>query len=310
MSRNIPKENYLEDHNFLIYKSFAEKALSWLNNNLENFTPFNKNNVSMSGLKVFSEICLIYTYLNSWKNLGLDSEIKTWHSFFTSHLENQVFAQAVRRKPEISYALMFPYLLLRSTGYRSEYYEDSFKYMKRWGLYESVELVPYRKLDLEFFLWKSGFNNKNPKWKEHFNSTVLGRCYSPLILDENAAYSVTHTLFYMTDFSNQSLPLSQKQINRVTNIVEALLINFWRVGHFDLMGELLINLNCLNKDDTYLYQKALNAFFEVWNEDGSIPGRINDIEKMDKFTTCYHTTLVALLLCSIGMNKVAKKEAV
>lgn len=299
----------LDVDNLVMYRLYAKKSLSWLTQHIENFSPIRKNDSQLDGIKVFSELTLVYAYIKNWKHLEFDSEISTWHSFLEDHLENKLYAEAIRKKPVASYAFMFPYLLMRSTGYRSKYYEESYQYMKRWGYFESIELVPFRQFDVEFFLWKSGLQIE-PDWKKRFTSTVLGCCRSPLALGKMAAYSITHTLFYMTDFGNRPLPLSQTEVKDITNIVESLLLHYWRVGNYDLMGELLINLKCLDKDNTYLYRNASEAFLGVWNEDGSVPAlkEQRGTDKQNNFNMCYHTTLVGVLLCSIEMNKILQKE--
>src|SRR5690625_894956 len=226
MNKTVEME--LSANSLSLYKSHATKSLSWLTHHLDNFSPIKNNEVSLDGLKVFSEISLLYAYLKTRNHPGFDEEILSWQPFFEKHLENKQYAEVIRKSPSLAYAFMFPYLLLRSTGYKSDYYEDSHQYMNRWGYYDSIELVPFRQLDLEYFLWKSGLENE-PDWDKHFPATVLGRCQSSLALDEEATYSITHTLFYMTDFGNRPIALSQSKIDKVTEILEALLLHFWRV---------------------------------------------------------------------------------
>ncbi|PTL39103.1 DUF6895 family protein [Alkalicoccus saliphilus] len=303
-------ENELKSDFLLTHKSFAAKSLSWLNKHLDSFSPTRNNNLCLDGVKAFSELSLLYTYLKKRNHLEFEAEISNWQSFFENHLKNKLYAEAVRKRPKEAYHMMFPYLQLRSTGYKSGYYEESHQYMINWGHYDSIELVPFRKMDLEYFLWKSDLQGE-PDWIKHFPSTILGRFQSTITLDESAAYSITHTLFYMTDFGNRSLSLSQSDIDEIANVLEALLIHYWRVGHYDLMGELLINLTFLEKNNTYLYRNARNAFLNAWNEDGSIPAMKNkrNESEQSEFSFCYHTTLVGVLLCAVEINKTLQKEA-
>ena len=58
-------------------------------------------------------------------------------------------------------------------------------------------------------------------------------------LDDEAAYAITHTLFYLTDFGGRGAALSHRQRERAVDLVEVLLLHYWRTGRWDLVGELL-----------------------------------------------------------------------
>ncbi|WP_347553105.1 hypothetical protein ABFG93_21240 (plasmid) [Pseudalkalibacillus hwajinpoensis] len=309
--KNDVQFNQLE---FQDLKKYATSSIDWIDRNLERFSPIRTGDFNNSDLKSFAELTLVYALLEEWNDLHIDNHLSKWRNFILKHCEEQSYAQMVRKSPRSAFLYLLPYLMLRSTGYRSTYYEDTLDYIQRWGYFESIELVPYRSLDLQYMCWKSGYFNHEPDWYKLYRSTVLGRFRSPLSLDNDAAYSVTHTLFYLTDFGNRNTPIAASEIDHVTKLIEYLLIHYWRVGHWDLMGELLINLNCLGRNDSFIYAKASQAFQEAWRNDGGIPGmRLErDLDREDDeeetFQNCYHTTLVGVLYCATSMNSMRKEK--
>jgi hypothetical protein len=183
-------------------------------------------------------------------------------------------------------------------------------------------VVPYRALEREHALWKSGWTRDEPSWRRLARATVLLQCDNPAAFDDEGAYSVTHTLFYLTDFGNREAPLRRSERDRAVDTVECLLLHYWRIGHWDLVGELLVNLNCLRKRGSPIYEAAARAYHAAWRDDGSVPGtqramrasRGREVagprdggkaatrKASRPFRLRYHPTLVAVLYCATAIN--------
>ncbi|MFY0802054.1 hypothetical protein AB1K12_09860 [Peribacillus frigoritolerans] len=181
--------------------------------------------------------------------------------------------------------------------------------VERWDYFNSFEVVPYREFDLAYTFWKSGWVDKEPDWKSLYSSTVLARCNSSFCIDVDSAYSITHTIFYLTDMGNRSAPISKSHTEHSVELVESLLLHYWRIGHWDLMGELLINLNTIGHKNTLLFEEAKIAFHEVWQDNGALPSMRTqqhikyELDEEEQFKNCYHTTLVGLLYCATALNR-------
>ena len=52
------------------------------------------------------------------------------HSFM-GFVRNQNFAQFPRKSSATAFAYVFPYLMLRATGYRSSFYEETLQLLRR-----------------------------------------------------------------------------------------------------------------------------------------------------------------------------------
>ncbi|MBV7326979.1 hypothetical protein KFU94_01695 [Chloroflexi bacterium TSY] len=315
--RNVREKRAL-DCDRLCLQRFAVSSLEWLTRNLNFFSPWQDGRLSTTGVKAFAEFATVYGYLEEWgtgplaEYLSLSEKLPAWRAFIRQHCENPVYAEMARKRPPQGFDLLLPYLMLRATGYQSPFYEDTLTRLRRWGFPEAFEVVPYRLLDRQHLLWKSGYLHREPDWYRLYQKTVLGCRCSLAYLDLDAAYSITHTMFYLTDFGNRPTPLKAVEVEYITEVVECLLVHYWRIGHWDLVGELLINLNCLGKCDSPFYAGAAQAFQHVWRSDGAVPADRSSEKKLQSsqilekddliFRHCYHTTLVGVLYCSTALN--------
>jgi hypothetical protein len=286
----------------------ARRSLHWLSRNLEAFSPRPGGLPEDWRLKAFGELALVYAYLQEWRPPALREHLPVWRTFIIEHLEDPAFAQLARKRPAIAFAYLIPYLMLRATGYRSDYHEETLRLLRRGNLLRAAEVVPYRALEREHALWKSGWTRDEPRWRHLARATVLLQCNNPAAWDDEAAYSVTHTLFYLTDFGNRDAHLSQSERDRAVDTVECLLLHYWRIGHWDLVGELLVNLNCLRNGGSPIYEAAARAYHAAWRDDGTVPATQKAIraapvrKEADPFRLRYHPTLVAVLYCATAIN--------
>jgi hypothetical protein len=185
---------------------------------------------------------------------------------------------------------------------RVDGYEECLVTLQRTGYPDACETIPFRKVELQYAKWKAGLSRHRPNWKEDCDGTTVGLCRNPVYLLNWEVYSITHTLFYLTDFSGPATWIPDKERQRVGDMVEVLLVHYWRQKNWDLVGELLLNLLALNGNCRPLFALCAGAFLRAWRIDGAVPGPTFDAEVKSPnddyiFKHCYHTTLVGLLLC-------------
>jgi hypothetical protein len=217
----------------------------------------------------------------------------------------QAYVEAARRQPSLAYAFVLPYVMLRATGHRAAEHERLLRRMRWWGYPAGSEAVPHRMLEREVFFWRAGCVREEPDWDRRYRDTTLGQRCSPVYLDLEQAYSVTHTLFYLTDFGGRRLALPAGDLRYVRRLVTALLIHYGRVGNWDVLGELLMVVPSVGGCDATVYAWAADAFARARRADGAVPANREAaaalLEASEStrdeltFRHCYHTTLVALL---------------
>lgn len=307
-------------------------SLRWLNSEIHGFSLPDTAKPSGASVKALSELAIAYAWLVQCRNrlsplancATLERSLELWRRFIIGECQKRPYAEAARRYPAQAFNLLVSYLALRSSGYRSTYHEETLRLVRRWGYPAVTETVPYRVLNNQYFLWKSGLTRREPSWQTLYKRTILARAHCIVYLDRDDAYSITHTLFYLTDFGNRPLPLPDSEQTRINEIIEALLVHYWRTSYWDLVGELLINLECLNMGKSVCYTGSANAFQQAWLKNGAVPphpveskpdhvdptnnekGADEDKsadERTKFFWRHYHTTLVGVLYCALTLSR-------
>jgi hypothetical protein len=230
-----------------------------------------------------------------------------WLKFIANECENSMCAEVAQKYPAKAFAMLLPYMAIRASGFRARQYERALSMLRRWGYPGVTEQLPYRTLDLQYFLWKSGLIRTQPAWQALYKQTTLGKATSSIYLSEDDAYSITHTIFYVTDLGNQDFAAIAKDRVRVISILESLLFHFNRTSNWDLTGELLISLDCLRARDSWSYVIASKAFQHAWRSDGSVPPNSPSrspkaVDPTRLFRRYYRTTLVGAIYCSASLG--------
>jgi hypothetical protein len=290
----------------------AKASLEWLGRNLHQFSPFEKLD-SSPRIQPFAELAILYERLRSVPSgplatrLELPRHLRRWRGFLLRHCEDRAYAELGRRIPSNTFALLLPYLNLRATGHRSPFHEETFERARASGVLFVAEAVPHRVLDREYFLWKSGLLSYEPDWLKLYATTALAVAPDALHVDNDTAYAFTHTLFYLSDLGRRPLPFDEAEAERVTRILDCLMVHYWRLQHWDLLGELLANRVSMPAQESRLATAASAALLNAWRPEGCILGEGLEIKGLDKappaeraatiFRACYHTTLVGVIYC-------------
>ncbi len=165
----------------------------------------------------------------------------------------------------------------------------------------TIERVPYRMLELRHTLDAGGFHHKLPSYKELWSRTLLAHLPNIVFLSDDDVYSITHTLFYTTDFASHRIEfLSAHDIDRIKQMLSSLLGLYIRRQNLDLVGELLAAERCLGIISRYSVI-GWQTIADAQHLDGRVDGpQLRNDEKASQeaarlFDCCYHTTLVAAL---------------
>jgi hypothetical protein len=215
-------------------------SLDWLSANLDRFSPIAVEQLGPR-LKALSELAILYDRLRSVsdsrirEHLRLPKVLRRWRRFLTQQCEHRSYAELGRRLPAYAVPLLLPYMVLRPTGYTSPFHEETLRATISKGFLFAEELLPYRQLDRSYFLWKAGLLPTEPDWADLYAKTTLATAPNALHLDRDAAYAITHTLFYLTDWGRRAATFDAPEIERVTSILDCLAVHYWRLQHWDLL---------------------------------------------------------------------------
>jgi hypothetical protein len=300
-------------------KALEEKlqaCVDWTTLRLADFSAREKGTSGELRIKALAELAVAYCWMHSWDNYlpaSARNAMLGWRSFLQEECENAAYGELARKRPSQAYHVLIPYLCLRASGYRWPYHDETLSRIAELGYPFASETLPYRVLDQSYFLWKSGWLKREPAWRRLCRQTTLARARSILYLDDVAAYSVTHTIFYLTDFGHRSLDIADQEPRRTRDLLDCLLIHYWRTGHWDLVGELLTCLACLRYSNSVIYAEASFAFERAWHEVIKSSGNQlathltsstgSQEDPLNSFFRTYHTTLVLALSCTLALRR-------
>jgi hypothetical protein len=263
----------------------------------------------MEGLQALAELSIAYSRLTASPNvcelLGVGTALlDRWHDHLVQEITRPSMAELPRKRPVQAFPYLLPYLVLRRTGWTEPFYEQTLDLLRGWGFPEAQEMVPYRELDVAYFLAAAG--RADHDLTPFYRRTFLSRAKGLVHVDHESAYSITHTILYLSDFGARPVPLTDSELDRARVMVACLVVHYWRTKHWDLLGEMLLCAAIVGSPEPALSSLALSVFHDAHDRDGSVAGRAEaeteiaasrlrqDAEAM--FTACYHTTLVSLLL--------------
>jgi hypothetical protein len=252
-------------------------------------------------MKESTELALFYCFASLYQPSLAKRELRAIRRFLSQWLSDRLLAEWLLKCPGHYCPSAIAYLAMRATGFRIAAFEDVLSRLHSAGFPHCLELTPYRSIELQYILWKSGFARRKPALGSHFRASSFALVRNPVYLTQSEVYSITHTLLYLTDFAGPCrLPLRVRQ--RGIDMVRALVVHYRRIRDWDMTGELLLNLIGLNSCSDPLFTEILGALCLAQLSDGAVPGpnycttdaRANDREYV--FEHCYHTTLVCSIL--------------
>ncbi|AMR06558.1 hypothetical protein AXW78_30030 (plasmid) [Bacillus thuringiensis] len=294
----------------------AEDSLQWINRHIDFFCPIQNQQLTQQGIKLLTELSLVYSYIKKCNITNLQNNIDLIFSFICIQFENPLYAQMPRKNPIDSYPCLVSYLMLRATEYQNPYYEETLEFLKCNGYLYACEEYPFRILERDLVFWRSKYLTQEPDWYSVYQSSILAKEVNPIYLNDVHVYYITHILFHLTNFGNRPLLLPNKEIRRIVKLLESLLLHYVRIGNWDLVGELLINLISLDQTDSIIYLECSKIFQNVWKEDGSVPKNkkiaqlSHAYNNQELFNHHYHSTIVGIMYCITALTRVGGEKSV
>jgi hypothetical protein len=279
-----------------------QRGLAWILERLDSFRPADLTNPDQ--LKEIAELSLFYGHVWPWVAEEYQGKLAPVGQFLREFLgTNLTLACWARRVPSQYNPYILTYLPLRGIGIRLPAFEEAINALHSAGYPKALENTPYRQMELQYVTWKAGLSQHRPAWGSLYRSSVLGLGGNPIYFAIYDVYSVTHTLFYLTDVCGPRTDMPATHRQRAIDVAESLLVHYWRKPDWDITCELLINLVGLSHYETSLFTSAFSAVANVWRKDGALPGpqfsaKNDECEPKHLFRDCYHTTLVGLILCA------------
>ncbi|GAA5049013.1 hypothetical protein HNP84_004366 [Thermocatellispora tengchongensis] len=169
---------------------------------------------------------------------------------------------------------------------------------------------PYLRLETRYYADIAGLGHAFESYRELYEASFLANLTTVLPMDIEDAYTITHTVFHLTDFGFRDAGLTDEERERALGIADRLTDHFVEADHWDLTGEFVLTQFCLGADPARTRSGigGIRSLLAAQTPSGAIPGRFAaqrpgpSATPVELFRKSYHTTLVAALASMIILS--------
>lgn len=306
-----PNKNYLH----VSYSELFDSCRKWIFRDLSRFSLDRSTNNAriVELLKPLGELTLAASLLSKLPHLSTDQTWKTILDFSWSQLrEGNLLVDVLKERPDLLVMLSL-YATLYREGYNNKILNEQLAVLVHTPGYYHTDMLAWRRLDLLFGIKDLEIGlDKDSEIADAFDRTWLSKCHSPWTITEPAAYGLTHTAFYMTNygFGTSRLP---------SNVEKYLLENclpwtrmYLQDRNFDLAAEMIMSRCCIKMPLSDSEKLLSGDFLNARMDDGALPcppyGALsllfgeNDPSRRH-FLLHYHTVLVTCMASAMAMNR-------
>lgn len=215
--------------------------------------------------------------------------------------EGDVLYRLQARNASPTYAIE-GYSLLAAAGYRHAALDVLCAHLATLRGYVVPEVVPNRQLAIMAAARRLGLPpHRDPA--ELTAWTWLGGKPEPWMLDTFNGYSVTHTVFHLTDHGANPEGLPEDLQEYLRRWLPVWIEVYTESGFWDLLGELLIIDMCLTEPTWNTESWARYA--EAQHADGMMPNGLNrpTDDPEQTFKAHYHSTVVAVIAGALAVSR-------
>jgi hypothetical protein len=204
-----------------------------------------------------------------------------------------------------------PHVLLTSLGFADELYDDFFRARCALASGLAGDLPPSARLERH---WAAGHWDGvwRPATDDQLRGTFADSPIDVLSDSREEAYSVTHLLFYLTDFGHEASPSLRRAPSIVLSELEGLLLRHLDREDYDLSGELLMAWPQLRAPWSPTATFAWRVLATVEDAVGVLPCGNVDLDHLGRLdahertryarATAYHTAFVMGFLCAASLR--------
>ncbi|MFD0307771.1 DUF6895 family protein [Streptomyces sp. NPDC127119] len=194
------------------------------------------------------------------------------------------------------------YLPFKELGYSHPGIEEAFRLNQRLESFAAYEVPPVRRLGLSAFQRRFGLSPRPPE-SEVLTMTWLGRTPEPWTVEGHIAYDITHTVFHLTDWGENTAGLPPALADYLATWLPVWLDDWLDLERWDLLGELLVVDACLPRPT--LDERAWEGFAAAQQPDGAMPAvrTMPEGDREEVFDLVYHPTLVAAFASVLATSR-------
>jgi uncharacterized protein DUF6895 len=282
-------------------QAMVAKALHWVISNLDEFDPFKDGRTfeMRHGQKLAELAMMVHGYAELTGDAD-GPEVRRILGLLRSAQRSRELCDRLLRAPAELVLYCILYVVLRARGDENPALRRLLQRAIDAGFLDHTERVIHRQMDVGLYLEWGGFDHSWPSPEELYASSLLGRPASPLLLDENAVYALTHILMFVYGFGLRAAATPVAEAEAVRRTLSLLLVAACQEHHWDLLAELLLCWDCVGFALSPIYERSWQALLGEQRADGAIPGpesALADLQagQISYFAHHYHTTLVSII---------------
>lgn len=285
--------------------------IRWITAHLPQFVPATASVPARGVTKRCAELAMTCSYLRMWVRHGslpaapFAAQLDAWQAMVQRRCEDLAVRRRALEDPDAALFHAQPYLWLRVTGYRSGAWEDALSELAADG-------VRPTSMGVLHLLWKAGLMRDQPDWRRALAVWLAAWGDRSEPWDHNA-YRITHAAFYISDLGNEAPAAEPDDHERLVAHARRLLRRSVARRRWDLTGELLTAVSCLDGEDA-LHRSATRAFCASWRQQlAADSGGTGDLghgrpDPDEAFRRKYHTAIVDLLRCAVTVRSEAVRS--
>jgi hypothetical protein len=283
-----------------------DRALGWVANNFDLFNPLAHNSPKRAAyvVKATAELAML-------SGLAKTSR-QTKRRDVYAKLAQRVWLEIFRQDSVQDFLLTRPaelpaltlYASLCQCGFKDPHYRKRLLAMLRSGYLGSAERVPTNLIEFYHSLRLARIPG-GPNVAANYRRSLLGK-HPPLYpLTNDDVYTITHALFFTTDFARKRPAyFSNADYRYFRSALPRLTAYYLRRQNWDLTAELLITLRAAALTSTPEFIYGWRLLVRAQNDDGSFDGPVDESRptpephgegQWNAFRDNYHTTLAVLL---------------
>ena len=285
------------------FPALADRALSWLAAHLDGFQPFQgKDWPEGFRQKALLELAMLCMWLRD-KPVFRDRRVADFLRFVSCIHANPLFRERLVRVDNTFVQHVATLVALDICAVPvDDHFRSAIQDLLDHSNVLCTERTSHGMLELRYVLDRGGFRHELPSYEALYESGILSKPLNLLYMSEHDAYTITHALFFLTDFGARPVPgITASRFKDVRSTVEYLLGSYIHRGNWDLVGEFLLSFLCLQFTESPLYRLGLRALVEVQWPDGTVPGPYYDPEKcagMDELNRRHYILKSVIILRS------------
>jgi hypothetical protein len=294
---------------------FIDRAFDWLLKNIKFFDPFVYGDKLDPGRsKAFNELAFIGMYLARYFSVESDERLVKILDFLEPIAQRAVYRASLMRQPSMFLLYSMVYIALEACGRPDPRQRFAIQQLVDIGYVLATERIPYRKIELHYFLDCGRYSHHLPDYRSLYEETLIYHPVPVLYLTNIDVYSITHALFYLADFGQRDLSaILNERFEATCETLTLLLGMYTRLRDWDIVSELLICFYCLKRRPSPLFDLAWQGVLGAQTMLGDVPGRYFNLNSRQlsqpetasayRFEQNYHSTLIAMLACVLENHR-------